>query len=57
MRASSSDTSGDQLDGFSSTALPAASAGATFWASDAMGEFHGVMAPTSPIGSCTDMVR
>jgi hypothetical protein len=28
----------------SSTALPAASAGATFWASEAIGEFQGVMA-------------
>jgi hypothetical protein len=33
-------TSGDQLAGFRSTALPAASAGATFWASEAMGEFQ-----------------
>ena len=57
MRASSSDTSGDQVAGFSSTALPAASAGATFCASEAMGEFHGVIAATRPIGSCTESVR
>ncbi len=49
-------TSGDQPDGFTTTALPAASAGAIFCASEAMGEFHGVMAPTTPIGSHTDIV-
>ena len=54
--ASSRATSGDQLDGFNNTALPAASAGATFWASDAIGEFHGVIAATRPSGSCTELV-
>ena len=38
------------------TALPAASAGASFCASLAMGEFHGVIAATTPIGSCTLIV-
>ena len=57
MRASSSDTSGLQEAGLSSTALPAASAGAIFCASLAIGEFHGVIAATTPIGSCAEMVR
>lgn len=42
---------GAHTGGFTTTAFPAASAGATFCASLAMGEFHGVMAPTTPIGS------
>jgi hypothetical protein len=42
--------------GFTTTALPAASAGASFCASLAMGEFHGVMAATTPMGSCTLIV-
>ncbi|MNE76071.1 hypothetical protein D3C80_1722840 [compost metagenome] len=37
--------------GLITTALPAARAGATFCASLAIGEFHGVMAATTPIGS------
>jgi hypothetical protein len=57
MRASSSETSGLHEAGFRITALPAASAGAIFCASLAIGEFHGVIAATTPIGSCTDMVR
>lgn len=36
--------------------MPAASAGASFWASLAMGEFHGVIAPTTPMGSWTLIV-
>lgn len=43
--------------GLSTTAQPAASAGASFWASLAMGEFHGVIAPTTPSGSCRLMVK
>jgi hypothetical protein len=43
--------------GLTTTALPAASAGAIFCASLAIGEFHGVMAATTPMGSCTLMVR
>ncbi|MNI79413.1 hypothetical protein D3C73_1358680 [compost metagenome] len=39
------------------TALPAASAGASFCASLAMGEFHGVIAAITPMGSCTLIVR
>ena len=42
--------------GLNTTAQPAASAGASFCASLAMGEFHGVIAPTTPSGSCTLMV-
>ena len=38
------------------TALPAASAGANFCTSLAIGEFHGVIAATTPTGSCTLMV-
>ena len=56
MRASSSDASGVTSAGFSTTALPAASAGASFCASLAIGEFHGVIAATTPIGSCTLIV-
>ena len=56
-RPSASDTSGVHSAGFSTTALPAARAGAIFCASLAIGEFHGVIAPTTPIGSCTLMVR
>ena len=37
--------------------MPAASAGASFCASLAIGEFHGVIAATTPSGSCTLMVR
>ncbi len=37
--------------------MPAASAGASFCASLAIGEFHGVIAAMTPIGSCTLMVR
>ncbi len=43
--------------GFSTTALPAASAGASFCASLAIGEFHGVIAAITPSGSCTLIVR
>ncbi len=43
--------------GLNTMAQPAANAGAIFCASLAMGEFQGVMAPTTPSGSCTLMVR
>src|ERR1700733_12143774 len=43
MRASSSETNGLQDDGLSRIALPAANAGATFCASEGIGELHGVM--------------
>lgn len=56
-RPSASATSGVHSAGLRTTAFPAASAGAIFCASLAMGEFHGVMAPTTPIGSCTLIVR
>jgi len=35
-------------DGFKTTALPAASAGASFHAAIINGEFHGVIAATTP---------
>jgi hypothetical protein len=38
-------------DGFSTTVLPAASAGASFQAVSISGEFHGVIATTTPSGS------
>ena len=53
MRPSSSAVDGVNSDGFRITALPAASAGATFCASMVIGEFQGVMAATTPYGSCT----
>jgi hypothetical protein len=56
-RPSASDTSGVHSAGLSTTALPAASAGAIFCASLAIGEFHGVIAPTTPTGSCTLIVK
>lgn len=48
--ASFSAISGVASAGLSTTALPAASAGATFCISLAIGEFHGVMAAITPIG-------
>ena len=57
IRASSRQTSGLQEAGLSRMAFPAAKAGATFCASDAMGEFHGVMPAVTPSGSCTEKVR
>lgn len=49
--ASSSASSGVNSDGLTITAFPAARAGATFCASLAIGEFHGVMAAITPSGS------
>ena len=43
--------SGVKGDGFSTIVLPAASAGATFNAIWLRGQFHGVIMPTTPIGS------
>ena len=40
-------------DGFTTIVLPAASAGKSFQPSSTSGEFHGVIAPTTPIGSRT----
>ena len=56
MRANSKAMRGVISAGLMTTAQPAAKAGAIFWASLAMGEFQGVMAPTTPKGSCTLMV-
>src|SRR5882762_961091 len=39
--------------GLSTTVLPIASAGASFQEAIDIGKFHGTMAPTTPIGSCT----
>ena len=36
--------------GFSTTVLPQISAGASFHAGIALGKFHGVISPTTPIG-------
>ena len=38
-------------EGFHSTALPKASAGAIFQAGIAIGKFHGVIAATTPTGA------
>jgi hypothetical protein len=37
--------------GFSTTQLPAASAGASFHAAIRIGKFHGMICPTTPSGS------
>src|SRR5262249_8279048 len=41
----------ENSDGFQTTVLPAASAGASFHAARSKGEFHGVIAATTPRGS------
>ena len=56
MRANASAANGVISAGLTTMALPAASAGAIFCASLAMGEFQGVMAATTPSGSCKLMV-
>ena len=43
--------SGVSSAGFSTIVLPAASAGAIFHDAIASGKFHGVISPTTPIGS------
>jgi hypothetical protein len=43
--------------GFTTAVHPAASAGPTFRVIIAMGKFHGVMQPTTPIGSLVTMMR
>ncbi len=57
IRPRASETRGVHSAGLRMTALPAAIAGATFCASLAIGEFHGVMAPITPIGSWMLIVR
>ena len=57
MRASSIAIRGVISAGLMTTGQPAASAGAIFCASLAMGEFQGVMAATTPMGSCRLIVR
>ena len=49
--ASMSAVSGVTEAGFSTIALPSARAGAIFHMACSSGKFHGVMAPTTPIGS------
>ncbi|MNY23275.1 hypothetical protein D3C86_1569320 [compost metagenome] len=56
MRARARAASGVISAGLTTTALPAARAGASFCASEAIGEFHGVMAATTPMGSYRLMV-
>lgn len=55
-RPSARATRGVHSAGLRRTALPAARAGASFWASLAIGEFQGVIAPTTPMGSWTLIV-
>jgi len=57
MRASSIAMRGVISAGLNTMAQPAASAGAIFCASLAIGEFQGVIAPTTPSGSCTLIVK
>jgi hypothetical protein len=45
--------SGASSDGLSTTVLPATRAGASLATTCCSGKFHGVIAPTTPIGSCT----
>ena len=51
MSAKSSAVSGVHSAGFRTTALPMASAGATFQASISSGKFHGTICPATPQGS------
>ena len=48
--AKSSAVSGVVCDGFSTTVLPQASAGAIFQASISSGKFHGMICPATPSG-------
>ncbi len=57
IRASSSASIGVSSEGLRITALPAASAGAAFCASAMIGEFHGVIAATTPKGSASDIEK
>ena len=41
----------ENSDGFQTTVFPAASAGASFHVASSSGEFHGVIAATTPSGS------
>ena len=49
--ASSSAVTGVSSDGLTTAVQPAARAGASFQVSRASGEFHGMMAPTTPTGT------
>ena len=51
MRSSSTAVSGVSSAGFSTTVLPAASAGATFHDAIVSGKFQGVISATTPSGS------
>ncbi len=51
IRSNSSAVSGVSSAGFSTSVLPAASAGAIFQAAIVSGKFHGVISPTTPSGS------
>ena len=50
-RASPSVEAGACSAGLTTNVQPAASAGASFQVSSSTGEFHGVIAPTTPTGS------
>jgi hypothetical protein len=50
MAAKASAVSGVNSAGFSTTVLPAASAGAIFQASMSSGKFHGMICPQTPTG-------
>ena len=51
MRSNSSAVSGVSSAGFSTTVLPAASAGPSFQEAIVSGKFQGVISPTTPSGS------
>ncbi len=54
--ANSIDDRGDSSDGFSTQVQPASSAGITFSVTWFIGQFHGVIRPTTPIGSSAIIV-
>ena len=45
------------LEGLSTIQSPAASAGASFHAAMRNGKFHGIICPTTPIGSCRTRLK
>ncbi len=50
-------SAGVSVAGLNTTVFPATSAGAIFQEGIAIGKFHGVIAPTTPIGIRTDMLN
>ena len=57
IRANSTTLGAANSDGFSTTVLPVASAGATFSAAEITGEFQGISAAITPSGSRTVETR